>query len=302
MKRTSKAKTQNASGWRKLAPKSSKKPASFPALRKKLGVAGRVCILFMVLGLVGLGFWSLDKWFGANAAPFDITGPGAPISEVSFSSDGPLSPSWFANWFGPLRGRSLMEIDIDRLRKDLEAEPQIASAMVSRQFPSTLCIEVVELDPLLVLRLRRSSGGFEDWIVGSQGKLYQGFGYSPAQLSLLPSLAVPSRALKKMAAGDGFEDLQEIAILAPLLELAQRNYPSMYRDWKVVSYQLENPDSPAAHIRIQTGKVKDIRFAPREYAAQMERLHYILLEPDFRKKKVIESINLCHDRSVFAKL
>ena len=200
------------------------------------------------------------------------------------------------------RGRTLMDIDIDHLRLELEKEPQVASAIVYRQFPSTLCVEIVELDPLLVLRLRRSSGGFEDWIVGSQGTLYRGAGYSRAQLSLLPSLAVRPSTLKRMAAGEGFEDLKEIAIISPLLELVQRIYPSIYRDWKVVSYDLENPDSPGAHIRIQSGKVKEIKFAPRDFAAQMERLHYILLEPEFRRKKVIESINLCHDRSVFAKL
>ena len=302
MKRTSKEKNTNASGWRKLAPKSSKRPASFPALRKKLSIAGRIVILLITLGLFGAGFWSLERWVGSNNEPFDITGPGASISTVSFSSDGVLTPAWFSNWFGPLRGRTLMDIDIDHLRLELEKEPQVASAIVYRQFPSTLCVEIVELDPLLVLRLRRSSGGFEDWIVGSQGTLYRGAGYSRAQLSLLPSLAVRPSTLKRMAAGEGFEDLKEIAIISPLLELVQRNYPSIYRDWKVVSYDLENPDSPGAHIRIQSGKVKEIKFAPRDFAAQMERLHYILLEPEFRRKKVIESINLCHDRSVFAKL
>ena len=302
MKKSAKAKSTNVSGWRKLAPKSSKRPATFPAFRKQAGIVGRIFLLILVLGIFGLAFWWMDRAFRSDYGPLDLTGPGAPINDVTFSSDGVLTLSWFANWFGPLRGRSLMEIDIDRLRMDLEKEPQIESARIVREFPSTLRIELRELNPLLVLRLRRSSGSFEDWIVGSQGTLYQGSCYSRAQLSLLPSLAVSPRTLKKMANGDGFEDLREIAVVSPLLELAQRNYPSFYRDWKVVSYDLENLDSPGAHIRVQSGKVKEIRFAPRDFAAQLQRLHYILLEPEFRRKKVIESINLCHDHSVFAKL
>jgi hypothetical protein len=34
----------------------------------------------------------------------------------------------------------------------------------------------------------------------------------------------------------------------------------------------------------------------------MKRLKYLLLEPDFLRKPVIDSIDLSHDRSVFAKL
>jgi len=48
--------------------------------------------------------------------------------------------------------------------------------------------------------------------------------------------------------------------------------------------------------------VKSIRFSPQNYAAQMKRLKYLLLEPDFLRKPVIDSIDLSHDRSVFAKL
>ncbi|MEC7402347.1 MAG: FtsQ-type POTRA domain-containing protein [Verrucomicrobiota bacterium] len=204
MKKSAKAKSTNVSGWRKLAPKSSKRPATFPAFRKQAGIVGRIFLLILVLGISGLAFWWMDRAFRSDYGPLDLTGPGAPINDVTFSSDGALTLSWFANWFGPLRGRSLMEIDIDRLRMDLEKEPQIESARIVREFPSTLRIELRELNPLLVLRLRRSSGSFEDWIVGSQGTLYQGSCYSRAQLSLLPSLAVSPRTLKKMADGEGF--------------------------------------------------------------------------------------------------
>jgi hypothetical protein len=303
MRNKAKKNSTQSSGWRKLTPKSSKRPATFPSLRKRLGVAGRILILVFALGVFGLGFWWVDRFIGSAEGSFDLTGPGAPIAKVAFSSDGVLGKGWFANWFGPLRNRSLMEIDIDDLRRELENEPQIESARVAREFPSTLRIEIKERSPLLVLRLRnRQKGSFDDWIVGSQGTLYRGEGYSRAQLSTLPSLAVPSSSLRRLEDGEGFENLPEISMISPLLELAKREYPSLYRDWKVVSYDLETPDGPGAHIRVTSGKVKDLRFAPREYATQMKRLKYILLEPDFRRQPVIKSINLCHDRSVFAQL
>ena len=302
MRKKTKKSTGQESGWRKLAPKSSRRPSTIPAFRKKLNLLGRIFILVFVLGIAGVGFWSLDRWFGPESGPLDLTGPGAPISKIEFSSDGALSPSWFDNWFGPLRERTLMDIDIEKLRIELEGEDQIESAMVSRRFPSTLHVQIRERTPLLVLRLRNRSGSHEDWIVGSQGKLYRGAGYSRAELSLLPSLSVPSKSLKRLEGGGGFHDLGEIALISPLLELVKRDYPAMYRDWQVVSYDLGDREGPYSYVMIRSGKVREIRFSPRDYAAQLKRLHYILLEPDFRRKPVIESINLCHDRSVFAKI
>ena len=72
---------------------------------------------------------------------------------MSFESDGVLDHRWFKNWFGPLRGRSLMQIDLQELHSGLISEPQIAYARVRRVFPSTLKIEINEEIPVLVLRL-----------------------------------------------------------------------------------------------------------------------------------------------------
>ena len=135
------------------------------------------CYCIARVSVLALG---LDRWFGSHTGPFDITGPVCPF-KVEFASDGALSSPWFANWFGPLRERTLMDIDIDRLRLDLEEEAQIESAKVVRRFPSTLSVEVREHSPLLVLRLRNRQGSHTDWIVGSQGTLYQGHGYSRSQ-------------------------------------------------------------------------------------------------------------------------
>ena len=128
MKKSAKAKSTNVSGWRKLAPKSSKRPATFAAFRKQAGIVGRIFLLFLVLGISGLAFWWMDRAFRSDYGPLDLTGPGAPINDVTFSSDGVLTLTWFATCFGPLRGRSYSEIDIHRLRMDLEKEPQIESA------------------------------------------------------------------------------------------------------------------------------------------------------------------------------
>ena len=302
MRSKNKKNSDSGLSWQKLKPKSSRRPSTIPAFKKRMGMIGRVGLLLLILGMSGVGFVWIEKVVYQDSGPVDLTGPGTSIKQIKFSSDGVLSQKWFTNWFGPMRGRSLMDLDIDKIRADLEKEDQVIGARVKRVFPATLEISLQEQSPIMVLRLKVKSGGYNDWLVSADGALYLGEGYSPARLSLLPSLAVPSSSLKRSEDGTGFKPLPDVAKVAPLLALARREYPAFYRDWKVISYDLNNEFDPVAHILVRSGKVKKIRFAPQKFATQMERLHYLFLEPDFRKKQIIESIDLSHDRSVFAKI
>ena len=63
----------------------------------------------------------------------------------------------------------------------------------------------------MVLRLKVKSGGYNDWLVSTEGTLYLGEGYSSSRLSLLPSLTVPSASLKRTEDGSGFEPLKEVS-------------------------------------------------------------------------------------------
>jgi len=154
----------------------------------------------------------------------------------------------------------------------------------------------------MVLRLKSKHSGFIDWLVSSDGTLFKGEGYSSASLALLPSLSIHPNQLNKKKGGQGFEPLQAISHVSPLLELARREYPDLYRNWQIVSYERPNQSDPGAHILIQSKRVNRIRFSPRGFADQMKRLRYMLKEPSFAKARRIRSIDLSHDRSVFAKI
>ena len=292
---------KNPSTWRDLRPTSSRKPASKTARRKRsLGLLKGFSILLCMLSVITGAWYVTRSDFKQNFFAWNEMDP--PINQVVFDSDGVLDHRWFQNWYGPLRGRSLMQIDLHKLQADLVNEPQIASSKVSRVFPSTLKVEVLEEAPVLVLRLGKKGGGYQDWLVSSHGDLYLGSGYARNSISLLPSLSISPDQLKLDPEGRGFCRLNGIEAVTPLLELARREYPGIYRDWKVVSYANPNETGPGSFVKIISGKVKSIRFSPQNYAAQMKRLKYLLLEPDFLRKPVIDSIDLSHDRSVFAKL
>ena len=260
--------------------------------------------MLLVLGVTSFsgGFWWLNNKVSSSTDPIDVTGVGASVKQVIFKTDGVLTDRWFGNWFGPMRSRSLMQLDISRIREELEAESQVDQARVRREFPRSLVVEIKEKQPVLVLRLRAKNKGFQDWMVADDGSLYLGTGYPTASLSLLPSLSIDPRLLRLNSVGEGYCKLDGIPRVAPLLALARRDYPGLYRDWQVVSYERPDQSDPGAHVLVRSGKVRSIRFASTNYKAQMQRLKYLLMESDFRKKNRIESIDLSHDRSVYAKI
>ena len=40
------------------------------------------------------------------------------VSGIEFQSDGSLNEKWFNNWFGPLRNRTLMDLDIAMIQEN----------------------------------------------------------------------------------------------------------------------------------------------------------------------------------------
>ena len=302
MRKKSKNESSQAGGWKNLAPRSSRKPVSAAAFRKRFLTAAKIMLLVLGVGSLVGGFWWLDQKVSLSTDPIDITGVGPSVNQVIFKTDGVLTRRWFGNWFGPLRSRTLMQLDISRIRKELEAEPQVNQARVRRKFPSSMVVEIKEKQPVLVLRLRAKNNGFRDWMVADDGSLYLGTGYPAATLSLLPSLSIKPSLLRLNPDGAGYCKLDGIPKVAPLLALARKDYPEFYRDWQIVSYERPDQTDPGAHVLVRSGKVSSIRFAPNDYKAQMQRLKYLLLEPDFRKENQIESIDLSYGRSVYAKI
>ncbi len=290
------------SSWKDLVQKKSRRSASRSAIRKHWNQGLKIFSLLIVLGLVGLIAFVSEKNLNYNSGIIQFRGVASPVTNIVFTSNGVLNSEWFKNWFGPMRKRTLMELDIAELHDDLLKEPQITSAKISRIFPSTLSISIQEPQPMLVLRLRDKVKGYQDLLVGRDGMLYQGNGYSSSRLAMLPSLRISPNQLKKSPDNSGYEPLVGMLRVSPLLELARREYPDLYRDWRVVSYERPNDMDAGAHVLVQSGRIGKIRFSPNSYANQMKRLRYLLMEPKFRKSKKIRSIDLSHDRSVFAKI
>ncbi|MBT7651665.1 MAG: FtsQ-type POTRA domain-containing protein [Opitutae bacterium] len=302
IKKTKRKSNSSAGTWHKLAPKSSRRPASMAALKKRAISISKFFALVIILGIIGLGVWFFSSNQNNYSGPIDLTGPAVPVSKLVFISDGVLHRNWFQNWFGPFRNRSLMDFDIVELQNELTKEPQISFVRVSRIFPATLKIEIQEKKPILRLCLRSKTSGEKTWLVSKDGNMYKGACYRKSSLSHLPYLDLEPSLLKFKSNKKSYEKLEGIPAVAPLLEIARKEYPGFYQDWQVLSYHRPYDDDPGAYVKINSKKIKELRFSPSDYENQLRRLKFLLTDQKFKSNSNFESIDLSHDRSVFAKL
>lgn len=305
MARSKKAKNLKDRSWRSLVSQGRRRPGSAVAWQRAFFASCKLLLGLAALGGAGYGVWLLSEHLAENEGPVDFTGPAAPIRQVHFKSDGPLDLPWALERLALGEDVTLMDLDVERARRDFENEPQVASAVVRRVFPDVLSVEVVERKPVLRLALKSKGASVPElWLVSMKGVLYQGFGYSRASLAQLPFLDVDPSFLKRDETG-GYQPIESVSRVSPLLELVRQEAPEVYRDWKIVSFLRPEADpelDPGSHVLVRSGKVKKIRFSPRNYGDQLRRLRYLLDEPGFREASSVESIDLSHGRSVFARV
>jgi hypothetical protein len=296
-------KSNSDRSWRNLVSDKRRRPMSSVAWRRSFMGVGKVLLIITLLGGSGYGIWLVREHFQRNPGPVDLTGPTLPVDSVKYATDGVLSLNSIKRMLQIPENATLMDLELKDIRSKLERDPQIAFARVRRRFPSTLQVEITEHKPLYRLFIRAKKGIPEMWLVSGTGVIYKGKDFRNATLSALPYLNPDPGLLKK----DERNDYQRIPVLekvSPLLEIARSDFPELYREWKVVSFLRPDADEsdPGAHILIESKGVKEMRFAPRNYRAQLRRLKYLLLEPGFQNNKSIDSIDLSHGRSVFARL
>ena len=286
--------------WKDVDQKVGRRPTSPLALRRKLiRVARGVGLVLSFASLVALA-WFGPKWYAEQGQAIDLTGPSQAMAKLEFVSDGELDAVWFTQWNPIPQGTSLMEVDIQALRQSLEAIGQIQSADVKRFFPDTLHVEVKERRPVMRLNTCRPDEEQVEHLVSNEGFVFAPINFKPTLLSNLPHLTIDSSRLVEI--DEGFELIEGVAEVTQLLDLARRNYPALYRDWKIVSFERMGPaykDDLGSHVLIQSEKIREIRFSPHGFPEQMRRLKYLMHEPDVQRSIPIENIDLSLGEWVF---
>ena len=79
------------------------------------------------------------------------------IRVIDIRTDGVIDPAQIRRWAGSQKGDNLFQMDLMRVKRDLEMVPMIESAAVDRVLPDTLRIRVTERNPVAQAVLYRQS-------------------------------------------------------------------------------------------------------------------------------------------------
>jgi cell division septal protein FtsQ len=113
--------------------------------RDRLHKAGAIVVLCAALGGAA---WVAVLGAGAARERLFTRNAGFTIRTLKLTSTGRLGDAHLREYAHVAEGMNLFAVDIHRIRRDLESIPLIRSAVVRRELPSTLCIEVVERRPI----------------------------------------------------------------------------------------------------------------------------------------------------------
>ena len=121
-------------------------------------------------GLVGLGALVSTRLVGARLLAVD---------RVVVQGNRRLTETDLDRITGPVRGQSLLLVDLDRFRADFLNSPWVASVTVRRLLPSTLEVHIVEREPLAIARV-----GQQLYLVDGSGVIIAEYGPQHADFDL----------------------------------------------------------------------------------------------------------------------
>jgi hypothetical protein len=289
-KKTEPVSYSGAGGWRDLTQGKTNKITTGTTFLRWLRDYSKGII--MLLLCLGLGFYVNSKLSDTDTDP-EIASANESrasyLSKVLFKTSGVLDEQWLSNAISIRQKKQLMAVDIFKLKMDLENYDQVLKAEVTRVFPESLKIDLIEETPLLKIKLAQSKGDPIINLVSLNGIFYEGFGYSSEFISELPYL-IPYRR-----SGKSYDPVVGIERLALLMESLAEAQIDRKLQIKVVS--LENfPGEigmPGQIIEIRTRSIPRILFGGfTDFDQQIKRLQYILSYLNGQGNPEVERIDL----------
>ena len=155
----------------------------------------------------------------------------APVDKIVLRTDWVLTEGWVKRTLALREGITLMELDIDGLRAEIETHQQVSSATVRRRFPSTLEVSLGERAPVARISARDPQGAALILLVSRDGVVFPGVGFEREFRRTLPYLA----GIKLVRDEGRLRPIKGMDVASVLLATARNEAPHLYKDWKVVS-------------------------------------------------------------------
>lgn len=285
MSRTA-APTTAARSWRDI-PQEIAPRAMSPVGRRRLTFRTARSIA-TVVALVAVAAGAFEVWRTWRNTPQLLAAPvdSQPVRTVTVQSDGVLDQAWVERVLALPAGVGLMELDLYALRARLMASGQVASAVLTREFPDTLRVVLAERSPILRLKAQLGAEAPRDFLVARDGTVFIGEGFPGETTDSLPWLG----GVRLVREGAGFLPLSGMDRVADLLAAVLANAPRQYESWRVISLARLATDG---EIVVQSAEVGEIIFGIREdFFPQIARLDLILEQTAARPDQPLRRVNL----------
>ena len=261
--------------------------------RLLLGFFRGTLLLLAVAVLLG-GVYFFTEMMQGGTRPLARAVNAVPIKEIALRTDGVLDQAWIVRTLALPPKATLMDLNIDRLRDRLLADPQVKSATVSRKFPATLDVSLAERPPVALVNARIGNEAPRPYLVARDGTVYRGSGYDQATLAALPWLD----GVKLRLDGDHFEPIRGMEAVADLLATTRNEAPHLYHTWKVVSLERLESD---AEIHVRATNIEKVIFSARssgDFLRQIAQLDALLDSVHAAEDQPVNEINLAVGRMI----
>ncbi|HWH68027.1 MAG TPA: FtsQ-type POTRA domain-containing protein [Candidatus Sulfotelmatobacter sp.] len=223
------------------------------------------------------------------------------ISEIKVQTDGVIAPDQLRRWSGVRTGQNLLALDLARVKRDLELVPAIQNVAIERILPHTLCLRVVEREPVAQINITRpkSKGGIELAVFYVDAEGYVMLPLEPHQRTTPASQPVEPMPIldginaNEVQAGRRLESPQVQAALQ-LIVAFERSPMAGLVDLKRID--VSAPES----LQTSTGQGSEVAFGLADPEQQLRRWREIF-DQGQKLNKVLASLDLAVSNNIPAR-
>jgi len=290
---------RSARSWRTIRQDVTSRAMSKRGRQRQLMAWTKIGVVAGLAALITWGAYSVVHTWESDRAALATAVRSAPVREIVVLTDGVLTRDWVARTIALPRDTTLMALDLTALRTKLMASGQVSVAVLTRNFPDTLVVNLQERTPVARLQVADLSGN-RQLLVARDGVVYDGANYEKALVTSLPWLA--GFSLRRAAGGNGYEPIDGMAAVANLITTAQMQAPHLYRQWTIVSLERLRSHGELL-VKPQDGS--EITFNANEgYLRQLAQLDFVLdsTRPVVSDENPLLSVNLVDAKNVTVRL
>ncbi len=267
---------KNNSGrdWTSLKQEPTRKPGSGIAWKRLLKIRLHNTALLLA-AICGVAFIVIGvSYFTSNPLEVNLAGPSGKVEVYEFQTDGTLDEEWLRETLAISKEQSLMDLNLQQLKEQIESTSQVISAEVQRRHPNILRVVITEYTPILKIYISHPEKGKQCLLVADDGTVFEGLKQPEGLVGELPVLF--GGTLKSTP--EGYLPIEVVAKIKPLMDVARQQYLSMFREWDRIRFDpYTGPEEEDGLIRIRSRQAKEVIFSTEhEFLPQLRRLEFVL--------------------------